>query len=137
MDAREVFEQLMQNEENIALATSVNNVPSVRIVSFLWDNNKIYFTSFKGKPKNDEIDANSKVAFTTVENKNMYCVRVNDAECKLADVKLEDLREKFVAKMPGFKMAFDMAIDQMELYQIEFKKAKVTLEYRKIEEIEL
>ncbi len=44
MNAKEVFDKVMQTSESIALATSVDNQPSVRIASFLWDNNKLYFT---------------------------------------------------------------------------------------------
>ncbi len=137
MEAREVLENVMNNDGLIALATAVEGIPSVRMVSFLWDDNKVYFTSFKGSPKNEQIDTNSKVSFTTIGNATGQCVRVTDAECKLAEVSITDVRDKFVAKTPQFEKAFDMAIDKMELYQIDFKKAKVTLGFRRIEEIEL
>ncbi len=137
MNAKEVFEKVMTNDASIALATSVNDQPSVRVVSFIWDNEKIYFTSFKTSPKNKEIEANSKVSFTTIDSNSMQCVRVTEAESKIADVTVADVRDKFVAKFPQMDKAFDMAIDQMELFQVTFKKAKVTLGFRNIEEIEL
>ncbi len=133
MNAKEVFEKVMQTGESIALATSVDNQPSVRIVSFLWDNNKLYFTSFQGSPKNAQIEANSKVAFTTPD----ASVRVTEATCTLSDKTVPDLREKFVAKFPQMESAFDKAIDQMLLFEVTFNKAKVILGFRNIEEIEL
>ncbi len=133
MNAKEVFEKEMANAESIALATSVDNQPSVRIVSFLWDNGKLYFTSFQGSPKNAQIEANINVAFTTAD----ASIRVIEAQCKLADITVHDLRDKFVVKFPQMASAFDMAIDQMVLFEVSFKKAKVTLGFRNIEEIEL
>ncbi len=133
MNAREIFEKEMAKAESIALATSVDNQPSVRIVSFLWDNEKLYFTSFQGSPKNAQIEANEKVAFTTAD----ASIRVTEANCKLSDLTVQDKREKFVEKFPQMASAFDMAIDQMLLFEVTFKKAKITLGFRNIEEIEL
>ncbi len=137
MNAKEVFEKVMQNDESIALATAVDNSPSVRVVSFIWDNDKLYFTSFQGSPKNAQIEANSKVSFITIASNSMNAVRVTEAECKLSNLTVQDKRDVFVAKFPQMGKAFDMAIDQMLLFEVTFKKAKVTLAFRNIEEIEL
>ncbi len=137
MNTREVFENVMLKSDNIALATAVDNQPNVRIISYIFDNNKVYFTSFKGRPKNSEIEANEVVAFTTEPVGEGQCVRVTGGVCKVSETKLQDMREKFVARHPGFEIGFEKAIDMMELYEISFDKAMVTLGFGKNEIIEL
>lgn len=49
MDVKKEFLKIMSEQKEIALATSVNNIPNVRIVNFVFDstNNILYFSSFK------------------------------------------------------------------------------------------
>ena len=50
MNAKTEFLKIMAEQTTIALATSVNDIPNVRIVNFYFEptENKIYFSSFKG-----------------------------------------------------------------------------------------
>ena len=45
MSTKAEFLKIMSEQTEIALATSVNNVPNVRIVNFYFDPEKTYFTS--------------------------------------------------------------------------------------------
>ena len=58
----------MAEQTEMALATSVNNVPNVRIVNFYFDpcENILYFSSFKDNDKVKEIEENPSIAFTTI-----------------------------------------------------------------------
>lgn len=53
MDIKAEFLKIMAEQTEIALATSVNNVPNVRIVNFYFEptENILYFSSFKGTTK--------------------------------------------------------------------------------------
>ena len=64
MDIKAEFLRIMAEQTEIALATSVNNVPNVRIVNFYFEptENILYFSSFKGNDKVKEINANPNVA---------------------------------------------------------------------------
>ena len=57
MDVKKEFLKIMSEQKEIALATSVNNIPNVRIVNFIYDstNNILYFSSFKGNDKIKEM----------------------------------------------------------------------------------
>lgn len=58
MDVKKEFLKIMSEQKEIALATSVNNIPNVRIVNFVFDstNNTLYFASFKDNDKIKEMD---------------------------------------------------------------------------------
>ena len=60
MDIKSEFLRIMAEQTEIALATSVNNVPNVRIVNFYFEpvENILYFSSFKGNDKVKEINVN-------------------------------------------------------------------------------
>ena len=68
MNIKTEFLKIMSEQTEIALATSINNVPNVRIVNFYFnsDENILYFSSFKGNDKVKEIESNPYVAFTTI-----------------------------------------------------------------------
>ena len=68
MDIKVEFLRIMAEQTEIALATSVNNGPNVRIVNFYFEpaENILYFSSFKGNDKVKEINENPIVAFTTI-----------------------------------------------------------------------
>ena len=73
MNTKAEFLKMMSEQTEIALATSVNNVPNVRIVNFYFDpeDNVLYFSSFKENDKIKEIKANPHVAFTTIPHSGM------------------------------------------------------------------
>ncbi len=137
MNTKEIFQEIMLKSDTIALATAVDNKPSVRVLSYIFVNDKVYFTSFKGRPKNAQIEANEIVAFTTEALADGKCVRVLEGNCKKSEVPLADMREKFVTRHPGFEVGFAKAIDMMELFEISFKEAVVTLGFGQNEVIEL
>ena len=74
MDVKKEFLKIMSEQKEIALATSVNNIPNVRIVNFIYDstNNILYFSSFKGNDKIKEMESNSHIAFTTIDQSVIY-----------------------------------------------------------------
>ena len=71
MRTRDEFFRIMEQQTEIALATSADNVPNVRIVNFYFDPQSkiLYFSTFKGNNKVKEMKINSSVAFTTIPHK--------------------------------------------------------------------
>lgn len=53
MRTRDEFFRIMEQQTEIALATSADNVPNVRIVNFYFDPQSkiLYFSTFKGNNK--------------------------------------------------------------------------------------
>ncbi len=68
MDLIKEFHKIMEEQNDIALATSVNNIPNVRLISFYFcpDENILYFSTFKNEVKTKEFEQNNKVSFTTI-----------------------------------------------------------------------
>ena len=68
MNVKTEFLRIMAEQTEVALATTVDNIPNVRIVNFYFDpvENVLYFSSFEGNDKVKEIKSNSYVAFTTI-----------------------------------------------------------------------
>ena len=61
MNMKTEFLRIMAEQTEMALATSVNNIPNVRIVNFYFDpcDNILYFSTFKDNNKVKEIEEKS------------------------------------------------------------------------------
>jgi uncharacterized pyridoxamine 5'-phosphate oxidase family protein len=133
MDFLQELNRIMEETGKIALATSVDNIPNVRIVNFYYNpKNKgvVYLSSFKGKSKIVEFSQNNVVAFTTipVSDQSSEHVRVRNATVKKSDLTIYDLKDGFIRKLPNYEMLIAKAGDMLELYEIHFKEANVTLD---------
>lgn len=135
MDFLQELNRIMEETGKIALATAVDNIPNVRIVNFYYNpENKgvVYLSSFKGKSKIVEFSQNNVVAFTTipVSDQSSEHVRVRNAIVKKSDLTIYDLKDGFIKKLPNYEMLIDQAGDMLELYEIHFKEANVTLDIK-------
>ena len=68
MNMRDEFERIMREHREIALATTTDGLPHVRIVNFYYAPAErcVYFATFKDNEKVVELAANPNIAFTTV-----------------------------------------------------------------------
>ncbi|EOR21158.1 hypothetical protein A500_14218 [Clostridium sartagoforme AAU1] len=143
MDFSKEFNRIMEDTNNIALATAINNTPNVRIVNFYYNpENKgmVYFASFRGLPKTIEFLQNNKVAFTTVPkipDENSEHIRVSTATINKSSLSIYDLKEEFIKKLPSYEMIINQAGDMLDVYEIHFKEANVILEVRQSGKITL
>ncbi len=140
MEFINAFNKIMAEQNIMALATSVDNNPNVRIVNFCYDVEKkgvVYFTTFKDNPKEKEFAKNNIVAFTTIPSSGARHVRVAMANIQKSASTLYDLKDAFVNKVPDYKEVVEMAGDQMVVYEIHFKEASVTLEMNETADITL
>lgn len=129
MDYMQEFRKIMGETSDLALATAVDGTPNVRIVNFLWDetDKKLYFSTFQGMAKIEEIAKNNKVSFITIPVGNRSFVRVTEAVAVKSVKPIEDMRDAFVTKYPFFAQMFDTGLDKFVLYEIQFAKALVNL----------
>lgn len=131
MDFLQEFNRIMTEQGEIALATCVDNIPNVRIVNFYYDTKKkgiVYFSTFKDNQKVEEFSKNNIVAFTTVPHKGNDHVRVTEAIIQKSNLTIYDLKDGFVKKIPDYEMTIEQAGSQLDLYEICFKEAVVTLD---------
>lgn len=138
MNTKAEFLRIMSEQTEIALATSVNNVPNVRIVNFYFDpkENLLYFSSFKENDKIKEIKANLHVAFTTIPHSGNEHVKAEGIVQKSSKT-IFDVAEQFIAKIPTYKNTIEYAGESLVLFEIKFDTAVVTKDLSSIETLKL
>lgn len=139
MNMRDEFERMMREQREIALATTTDGLPHVRIVNFYYapEEHRIYFATFKDNEKVVELAANPNIAFTTVpHNDTTEHVRASGRAVKSAHT-VYDLANLFAAKIPGYQETIDAVGDDLILYEITFDMAVVTVDMEHIERIRL
>ncbi|MDR0717844.1 MAG: pyridoxamine 5'-phosphate oxidase family protein [Azoarcus sp.] len=139
MDAKKELEKIMGKAQRIALASSVDSIPNVRIVNFVYlsNENVLYFASTKGDPKEKEFEENHNVAFTTIPSKGLAHVRVHIATVKKSKKTIFDVQDIFVEKMPFYKENIEQNGQTMNLYEVHFSAAMVLAGPDKAAQIEL
>ena len=127
MNTKTEFLRIMAEQTEMALATSVNNVPNVRIVNFYFDpcENIIYFSSFKDNDKVKEIEENPSIAFTTIPHTGNQHVKAQGL-AKRSSKTVVDMAEHFIAKVPDYKKTIDYAGESLILFEVRFDTAIVT-----------
>ena len=139
MNMRDEFERMMREHREIALATTTDGLPHVRIVNFYYapEKRSIYFSTFKDNEKVVELAANPNIAFTTVpHNDTNEHVRASGRAVKSAHT-VYDLAPLFAAKIPRYQETIDAVGDELILYEIAFDTAVVTVDMEHIERIRL
>ena len=139
MNMRDEFERMMREQREIALATTTDGLPHVRIVNFYYapEEHRIYFATFKDNEKVVELAANPNIAFTTVpHNDSTEHIRASGRAVKSAHT-VYDLAPLFAAKIPRYQETIDAVGDDLILYEIAFDMAVVTVDIEHIERIRL
>ena len=124
MDEKKEFEKIMAEATKIALASSVDNVPNVRILNFIYSKNEkiLYFQSKRGDQKEREFKENNIVSFTTIPENGLAYVRVIGAIVNKSKKTIFDVKDTFVEKMSFYKEFIEQNGDTMDLYEVHFSK---------------
>ena len=139
MNMRDEFERIMREQREIALATTTDGLPHVRIVNFYYAPAErcVYFATFKDNEKVVELSANPNIAFTTVpHNDTNEHVRASGRAVKSAHT-VYDLAALFAAKIPRYQETIDAVGGDLILYEIAVAMAVVTVDMEHIEHIRL
>ena len=132
MDYKEVFGEILSKTNEIALATSVDGVPNVRIVNFCFESGKpelLYFASDRENRKVSETKVNNKIAFTTVPHDGIPHVRSNDAIAVKSKRSINDLKDLFITKIPGYDETIAAIGDCLDVFEIHIKNAFVVVDF--------
>ena len=137
MDYRKEFERMMETQTEIALATSVNGLPNVRIVNFYYDTDKktLYFSSFADNQKVVEMEQNPSVAFTTIAKDGEEHIRVKNGITRKSTATIEEIKGKFLEKMPEYIMSIPDVLPALILFEITFDNADVVLDFEHMDTI--
>ena len=138
MNIKTEFLKIMAEQTEIALATSVDNIPNVRIVNFYFEpaENILYFSSFKGNDKIKEINSNPYVAFTTIPHSGNEHVKAKGM-VKKSSKTIFDVAERFIAKIPGYKDTIEYGGESLILFEVRFETVIVTKDLNTIKTLEL
>ena len=138
MNIKTEFLKIMAEQTEIALATSVDNIPNVRIVNFYFEpaENILYFSSFEGNDKIKEINSNPYVAFTTIPHSGNEHVKAKGM-AKKSSKTIFDVAEQFIAKIPGYKDTIEYGGESLILFEVRFDTAIVTKDLNTIKKLEL
>ena len=138
MNIKTEFLKIMAEQTEIALATSVDNIPNVRIVNFYFEpaENILYFSSFEGNDKIKEINSNPYVAFTTIPHSGNEHVKAKGM-VKKSSKTIFDVAEQFIAKIPGYKDTIEYGGESLILFEVRFDTAIVTKDLNTIKKLEL
>ena len=140
MEAKKEFLRMINECEEIALATSIHDFPNVRIVNYYYDekNNVMYFATYTGREKISEFWKNNNVSFTTIPmnrgKREHIRARGHVRESKKS---ILDLREEFSNKMADFAEIIDKYSNELKVYEIKFSEVTVTLDSRYYEKVSL
>ncbi|MFT4145690.1 MAG: pyridoxamine 5'-phosphate oxidase family protein [Mobilitalea sp.] len=132
MNYLEKFNEVMKNAPAIALATTTNGMPDVRIVSHCIIPDRpdvIYFSTNRTSPKVSEFDAKNEIAFTTIPAPadGHVHVRSKKATVHKSDFTINDLKDIFLAQIPGFDKILSVIGAYTDVYEIHIKEATVVL----------
>lgn len=140
MEAKKEFLRMINEYEEIALATSIHDFPNVRIVNYYYDekNNVMYFATYTGREKISEFWKNNNVSFTTIPmnrgKREHIRARGHVRESKKS---ILDLREEFSNKMADFAEIIDKYSKDLKVYEIKFSEVTVTLDSRYYEKVKI
>jgi len=140
MEAKKEFLRMINECEEIALATSIHDFPNVRIVNYYYDekNNVMYFATYTGRDKISEFWKNNNVSFTTIPMNRGKREHIRArGHVRESEKSILDLREEFSNKMADFAEIIDKYSNDLKVYEIKFSEVTVTLDSRYYEKVKI
>lgn len=128
MEPKEQLAEVMKNTSLIALASSVEDLPNVRILDIFFDEkqNVVVFPTSAFSPKVKEFEANDTVAFTTIPQGPGPVVRVQNATVSKSDWSIDEIKDTLIAHRPGFEMILKGFGENVVVYEVSFTKALIS-----------
>ena len=139
MDLKQNFDRIMTEVDTFALASSVDDIPNVRFLNFIFltKENILYFQSSTNSKKGKGFKKNDNVAFVTFKTKDYGFVRVHRAKVKNRKKTIYDVQDLFIEKMSFYKKLIEKYGSEMQLYEVHFSKANVFSSPDHFDELEL
>lgn len=128
MEPKEQLAEVMKSTSLIALASSVEDLPNVRILDIFFDEkqNVVVFPTSALSPKVKEFEANDTVAFTTIPQGPGPVVRVQNATVSKSDWAIDEIKDTLIAHRPGFEMMLKGFGENVVVYEVSFTKALIS-----------
>lgn len=131
MELKQQFEKTMSESINMALATSVNDQPNVRVVTFAYDKDRagrVFFTTFRGNQKTKEFEQNSKVSFMPLPMSPEANAQVRVfGTVRKSDISIDEVISIIGEKTHEDASTIKDGADMMDIYEVCFDKAYITV----------
>lgn len=131
METLEQYQHILKESRDVALATSNENSPNVRIITFVYNEenpNILYFSTHRQSNKAREFEKNSAVAITTLPVTEKSChVRASKATVVKSQKVIGDLADQFIARCPEYEMLIQMIGEHLDVYEIHISEADVII----------
>ena len=132
-NAIQKYNEILAATNEIALATSVDGIPNVRIVSFVRKTEQpdvLYFASGRENQKVAEFAKNSRVAFTSIPPAgDVPHIRSQNAVVQKSMFSINDLKDLFVGAIPGYDETLAAIGDTLDVFEIHVKEATVIADF--------
>lgn len=130
------FIRIMDTQEDIVLATNVNNCTNVIIVNFYFESNTniLFFATLRDNDKIKEFEENPNIAFITIPRNGTEHVKARGT-IKESNQTIFDLADRFINKIQDYKDNIEQFGQDLILFEIKFDTAIVTLDFENIDTI--
>lgn len=140
MNNMKQLKEIFDGATTMALATSIDDAPQVRIVNFAWDENTpaiLYFTSDRTNNKVKQMAQNPKVSFTTIPSVtgNTTHVRSVSAIAHKSNKILAEVAPLFIAKEPDYAQTVTLIGDTLDVFEVCMEKLALVLGFDEVAEI--
>ncbi|MDR3126646.1 MAG: hypothetical protein LBT92_03375 [Rickettsiales bacterium] len=128
MDDIKKYLDIITKTNEIALATSIDNVPNVRILNVIVKPEQpqiLYFASDRSCRKVSEFAQNNAVAFTSVPHGEIAHVRSNKSSVQKSKLTLADVQGQLIATIPGYDETIAAIGETLDIFEIHVKEAVV------------
>ncbi|MDR0676751.1 MAG: pyridoxamine 5'-phosphate oxidase family protein [Elusimicrobiota bacterium] len=124
--------EILAKTNDIALATSIDNIPNVRIINFCYkveNPDILYFTSDRKNQKVVEFGKNQNIAFTTIPHDDISHVRSQNAVVKKSKYSLNEVKELFIKNIPDYDETIKAIGESLDVFEIHVKGAIIITGY--------
>jgi uncharacterized pyridoxamine 5'-phosphate oxidase family protein len=120
------YKDVLGNTNEIALATSVENIPNVRIVNFFCNPERphiLYFAADRTNRKVQEFAQNNIIAFTSIPADGIAHVRSIKATVKKSKQTINEVAQSFISAIPGYDETIKAIGDMLDVFEIHVNEA--------------
>lgn len=120
------YQEVLGSTNEIALATSVENIPNVRIVNYCYNPEQpdiLYFASDRSNQKVKEIAQNNVIAFTTIPSEGIPHIRSIKATVQKSSYTINDMAQLFISAIAGYDETIAAIGDTLDVFEIKVSEA--------------
>ncbi|AYE38490.1 pyridoxamine 5'-phosphate oxidase [Companilactobacillus zhachilii] len=139
-----LLKNVTRTTNKMALSFSTDGQANVKIVNFVWFENKpdtLFFSSVKGTAGTREYTQAQSVAFTSIPNSDMIgnpYIRSQNVTIHPSNTTMKELLPKYLDSVPNYQKVWDMIGPKLEVFELKLGdvyvdpglgKEKITLKF--------